>query len=540
MTTLASRTQAERIIAASRLALGLLSLLAVWLDPAATPQLTELASGFHWFFVIYSAVVLVATWLRGPDGLILVTQTVDIIAFSILYYLSKNPASPFFIYLVFSMFSGAIRWGWRGTLVTSIIVTTVYVFLTALMSRSLTPAVADLNRVIVRVVYLVMAGGMLVYLGRHEARLRDEIESLARWPAPITPESIGEIVEHAARIVGAQRAVLAWQAGREPLVDLAVWTPAGVEMAVRTAADIGGPLSDLDAGDLYAMVIGGHRPPVADEAATTAPGSHLASASFRTDRVSGRVIFGQLGTATAEAAPLTEVVAREIGASLDQMHVTQQLREIAAREERLRLARDLHDGVLQSLTGIRLELRALAQSIDSGDASAAGRTLGLERALAMEQRELRYFIDGLRPASPGLASAHRDTSLAERLERLRERIALEWTTPVSIQISPTAEPAMAAVSEAVPLMVHEAVTNALKHAGASSVTVRVDGADHRLHVHVADDGHGFGFKGRYDHAALKASTMAPRSLFERVSALGGEMSIESSDAGSRVEIVLAL
>ncbi len=89
-------------------------------------------------------------------------------------------------------------------------------------------------------------------------------------------------------------------------------------------------------------------------------------------------------------------------------------------------------------------------------------------------------------------------------------------------------------------MVHEAVVNALKHAQPTRVNVNVDGATDRLRIVVSDDGHGFPFKGRFDHRALDESRRAPRSLFDRVTALGGKMSIESSDAGSRVEMVVSL
>src|SRR5207248_7724367 len=66
---------------------------------------------------------------------------------------------------------------------------------------------------------------------------------------------------------------------------------------------------------------------------------------------------------------------REIGVSLDQLNVTQRLRDIAASEERIRLARDLHDGVLQSLTGIRLELRATAATLSTDPDGVRGRLL---------------------------------------------------------------------------------------------------------------------------------------------------------------------
>src|SRR5262249_10829745 len=156
-------------------------------------------------------------------------------------------------------------------------------------------------------------------------------------------------------------------------------------------------------------------------------------------------------------------VAREIGASLDQLFVTAQMKEIAASEERIRVARDLHDGVLQSLTGIRLELRAVAAALDE-EPSARDRLFAIERALAIEQRELRLFIGGLGSGGP------RDTdTLERRLHALRERIALEWKMPVTIRYSPNTSPLPERIERAVPLMVHEAVVNALKHGQPSRV-----------------------------------------------------------------------
>jgi two-component system NarL family sensor kinase len=164
-----------------------------------------------------------------------------------------------------------------------------------------------------------------------------------------------------------------------------------------------------------------------------------------------------------------------------------------------------------------------------------GRLFALERALAIEQRELRFFIADLKPTPVPVD----DGSLASRLDALRERIALEWKTPVMITVAPGGQPVPGAVEQAVPMMVHEAVVNALKHAQPSRVTVYVASVPGELRITVTDDGHGFPFKGRYDHAALSQSAIGPRSLFERVSAFGGQMAIESSETGSRVQMVLS-
>jgi signal transduction histidine kinase len=216
------------------------------------------------------------------------------------------------------------------------------------------------------------------------------------------------------------------------------------------------------------------------------------------------------------------------------LYVAEQLKEIAAGEERIRVARDLHDGVLQSLTGIRLEISAAVGALDSSPA-VRDRLAAIERALAIEQRELRRFISGLGPIRP--TAAH-SSSLAGQLDDLRERIALEWKMPVAIHCAAGVLPVR--IESAVPLMVHEAIVNALKHGQPSRVSVTVDGDNEALRIVVADNGRGFPFHGRYSHQALADGQVGPKSLLQRVAALGGNVSIESSGAGSRVEMVLSL
>ena len=94
------------------------------------------------------------------------------------------------------------------------------------------------------------------------------------------------------------------------------------------------------------------------------------------------------------------------------------------------------------------------------------------------------------------------------------------------------------VDHAVRLMVHEAIVNALKHAHPSRVAVSLDAVDAQLRVSIADDGRGFPFRGRLDHDRLIAANAGPVSLRERVTALDGRMTIESTAAGSRVEFVV--
>jgi signal transduction histidine kinase len=224
-----------------------------------------------------------------------------------------------------------------------------------------------------------------------------------------------------------------------------------------------------------------------------------------------------------------------VSKSLDQLYLSEQIRGLAVREDRIKLARDLHDGVLQSLTGIRLQLQEMA---DEQPAPLKQQLAGIERAIAGEQRELRLFIDNTRPET--LAS-HETGDLAQGLEEMRRRLGIEWKTPISIRLTPPAPVLSPAIYRTLKLMIHEAVINALKHAHPSRISVDVEAGDARqLRIVVADDGHGFPFTGRMDHDALVHSDAAPRSLRDRVVALGGRMAVESGPGGACVEILFSL
>jgi signal transduction histidine kinase len=541
-------------------ALASTALFAVWLDPAEPARYAALTYTLYWVYVTYSGALALATlnW-EGGRWLPLITHAVDIGAFSVFQYLTLGPSSPFFVYFVFSMFCGAIRWGWRGTLITGALVMVFYVAIARSIDLSVASPEFELNRFVVRLVYLGVATALLVYLGLYEARLRSEIERLARWPVPVTTKpdvGIARILEYAARLVQAGRVLVVWEVDEEPDVQEALWVkgtlalnrhpPGGLPVLVddslaKAPFICTGPVRE--ARSILTVDAGGRlvrrmSMPLTQEVLDRLDGVGLTTATFRTDVLSGRIFFADLRSPANETLLLTQIVAREIGSSFDQVHAATERQELLAREERIRVARDLHDGVLQGLTGVRLELRAIATTAPEGSAPLRDQLVALERALAMEQRDLRFFISGLEPTAD--RQIDRRSTLALRLDSMRERLALEWKTPVTLRVAPRIEALPDSIADAVPLMVHEATVNALKHAHPARVAVDIEAADGHLRIAVTDDGHGFPFKGRFAHAALARLHGAPRSLFDRVSALGGQMSIESSDHGSRVEMLLSL
>lgn len=182
-------------------------------------------------------------------------------------------------------------------------------------------------------------------------------------------------------------------------------------------------------------------------------------------------------------------------------------------EERMRLRRDLHDGLGPSLAAIGLGLRQLERT-SGGDG-------GLARELADEvQRavvEVRRICEGLRPAALnelGLAGAL--TESLEPLQRFGPKISL------IVDDLPTLAPA---VEVAAFRIVMEAVTNAVRHADSQHVLVRV-GYDEGVVVNVYDDGRGL--------AEDRVPGIGLRGMSDRADEVGGRLTISSGPPGGTV------
>jgi signal transduction histidine kinase len=230
---------------------------------------------------------------------------------------------------------------------------------------------------------------------------------------------------------------------------------------------------------------------------------------------------------------LIELLAAHAAIAITNAGLFERSRELSIVAERNRLALELHDAVSQKLFSLVLTAEAAATQYDR-DPAAARTQLERLRSLSREALdELRSLILGLRPpelARDGLAATLRRQ--AEMLERVHG-VPIELSTEGSLD----REPALGPDAELDILRIaNEALHNAVRHAGAQRVTVRVSTEPGTLVLEVSDDGTGFD-PGRPE---LRARHLGLTSMEERARELGGHLEIRSRPgAGTTVRLELA-
>ena len=198
-------------------------------------------------------------------------------------------------------------------------------------------------------------------------------------------------------------------------------------------------------------------------------------------------------------------------------------RVVAAQElERMRLARELHDETGQALTSILLGLKRLE---DAGEQAAVSAAVGSLRELVVETlHDVRRLAVELRPR------ALDDFGLVAALERLTETFGEQTGIRVTFDHALGVDRLHGEVETALYRIVQEALTNVVKHAGASRVSILISRADSMVTAVIEDDGRGFEALG-VDEGGLGLVGMR-----ERLGLLDGRLTIESTQ-GSGTTIV---
>jgi signal transduction histidine kinase len=211
---------------------------------------------------------------------------------------------------------------------------------------------------------------------------------------------------------------------------------------------------------------------------------------------------------------------------------------VAEENERRRIARELHDQIGQSVTGLLLGLKKLEHSIGpSTDRSRGDRILWLQTLANGIGRDLHRVATDLRP------TALDDLGLHDAVKALCSEWSRRFHIKVDLQILGTPNPVPQDIEIAVYRAIQEALTNILKHANAQNVSVVIDQRLHELRAVVEDDGAGFspGAAAPSNDDTKATSKLGLSGMRERLSLIGGKIAIESeTGAGTTLFISVPL
>jgi signal transduction histidine kinase len=482
---------------------------------------------------------------------------------------------PFFLFFVFVMAAAAYRWGlWEtvGTALTAVLLLWAEAFavragletaadqwlhMVRLPRLGVSVKELDPQQLFMSSVYLMVLGFLLGYMSENQKKVRAEravitrVLSSTRVEAGLTgtmQQILGEVLSiyGASRVLGASQEVHSYRVflaevkqGAEPLR----WREAMPETekaylfesradAVYAARNANGfhsvllnregqRLRDTDTAFLGALA----RVEKFDALVSVA----LAFGSEWTGRV---YVFDpkMMGDPEEELRFLQEF-AQQVGPAIYNVYLVRRLRERAGAVERARFARELHDGAIQSLIAVEMQLDVLRRQ--SGTQAPVvnaelGRIQKLLREEVLKLRELMQAMKSFEVTADRLLGFISDT-----VERFRREtgIAAEFVSELQ-QVDLTQKGCRELAR-----IVQESLVNVRKHSGAHNVLVRLAQRSGNLQLTVEDDGKGFPFSGRLSDAELETTGKGPAVIRERVRLLAGELTIESTPGhGARLEV----
>ena len=481
-----------RVIAGGRLLLACLFLIAVWAD---TSQPTEAHMATYFLLAAYAGGSLAITLIVWNDWwqdarLAAPAHVVDVAVFMLMLYSTAGYTSPYFIFFIFILLAAAIRWGWKETSVTAGAIIAAYFSIGLVLGPA---PQAEIERFIVRTGHLLIISAILIWFGANQWVPWRRIGPREGPAGAVYGDAFIAALQAGMAEAGARRGFMLWRDTAEQDIGIVRISKDG---ANRSVADGGTQLPALPScllfdleKDRVLMRAEAGRWRFLRASETLPPGfretvgaNEGLAVPIATSTAEGIAVFGDVRALSTDHLDIAPRLAHELAVRIQEAALFAAVEERSMAKARVAVARDLHDSVVQFLAGLGFRLEALKRS-PAAAGELAESLADLKETVMTEQRQLRAFIRGLRTGKPiSLHDLSRDcASLCELLAR---QWGIECTT--SFEAGPGWIPLRMQFD--VQHLVREAVANAVRHGGATRVTVSISREQDRLCLVVADNG----------------------------------------------------
>ncbi len=521
----------QRLINYGRIITAAFAIIAIYLDPTQPAQYRDQAQYVLMLYAVLALIIPILPLRLSFDSPVhFVFHLMDTLVLAWLAFLTNELTSPFFSFVPFTLLAMTMRWGFRGTILGALMVETM---LLAIGVPDILDGVSELNFLIIRATYFLLSATMLGYFGAYRESSRARLTRLANWSIdPIAGDRkawLANLCNHAADVMGCRELLVIWRDQDRPVGGFVDWRDGDLRVV---ECDDAGLLQKLDDRWLADMAGGRAREfRVADAEVLTGAMASLSLPQPQPENFavcagySGIRFFGSICVIDPDCRPedalgLTEIIAKRIGAELERLDFIVRSVDVARVEERGRLARDLHDSVLQDLTAASLKLRTLSSSVDG----AAPQLRDLETIVVEQQRRIRRFVEEQRDET-----ADAQIDVCSQIRRQTELLEQKWGVSLSFGWQgPYVQLASGLVDEIMQL-ISEATSNAVRHGRATAIGVQVKMLFGRLEMDVIDNGRGLDWNVPQPGSA---------SLRARVTKLGGAMSVEPHAPGLKVKMII--
>lgn len=547
----------DRMIGLMRLTLAVSALLIISIDPSEPDRFVTLTYASLIIYVGYSAVIYFLSIYRHAPLPNTIAPWIDIACYLVLVSLSSGTSSVFFFFFFFPVLVASFRSGFlRGiaVAVASSVLFTVIGYVTAPAGRQF-----ELNRFLLRPVYLLVLGYMMAYWGGREIKLKRRLSLLREIINLTNPRfgvsyTIGSMLDKILSFydadtcllvlidplykdtrlfrLGRDQAVEAVRAERIPekLEHLLLSLPDNIAIIHKGQAGVGPWRDDSEyAFDLTTQkrTTGKWQTICNSLASQLELGSFVSVPLHYRGKMIGRLyLTARQNIFNASDVDFLMQVVEQIMPVIHNIRLLAQLALNAAEGERQRLARDVHDSVIQPYIGLQYKLAAIRNKGAQGKDTSED----LERLFQMtvnEVNSLRGFVRGLKEGDE-----EPQAGFMSAVRRFAAQFSESYDLDVQIESRGEVEIDNRLAAQLIRI-VQEGLSNVRKHTDASLCKITVECAESILRLSIENNNprqNGDGLAG-----------FVPRSIAERTEDLGGRVRIEQNlDGGTAVRVEIPL
>jgi signal transduction histidine kinase len=570
----------ERWLATARVFLAISALVAVWLDPAGVKSVWAYALLAFYILQGTAIIFLLRSRQQSTPSFRFLVHGADVVWPAVISLFTTGQSSPFFLFFLFVIAAAAYRWGLWETVATAISsvsllwlesfalrlgrIEQLNLWLRAHHLPLVRVDAADFEpkHLFMRSVYLIVMGLLLGYLAEQQKRLRAEKDVAARLLGLVRMDAglggaLSEIVAQLLRMYGSRKALVASRESGNPRVSVGIlelkngmtqlqWMDSGLsgsetylgESAAGTCyakSWLGNPEFDAVGLDAEGALVRNLDTGFLKRFAETQAFQHLIAVSFSFGpELSGRLFLMEpaLSSSVQEELHFLQDLARQVGPAVYNLYLLRRLRRRAGALERARLSRELHDGAVQSLIGVEMQMDVLRRNYPGAEAMG-GELDRIQKLLREEVLKLRELMQQMKSAdidARKLPAFLRDA--VQRFQRETGIAAGFFMDDGDLLLPPPVCRELARIAQ-------EALVNVRKHSGAKQVLIQLLERGGSWELVIEDDGGGFPFAGRVSQSELDSAGRAPAIIRERVRLIHGELTIESKPGqGARVEVLV--